>query len=523
MGAQSLAWSSPRAWAIAACLGGLVGCTNPNATPPAEGSWVEILEMEVSPDALAVEDLPEFRTVDIRPDRLVFTFDGASPLRVDHVVGATREENQVYLRRIVELNTLADGRVEALTQPASIHEFYPKLRFIVHYRPRRGVTSTEAEGDVGGARMGSTEECTPDTAPCNLAAGTSVDGSTAGCTTSSGSDLTLEPIIEADLTADFEFDHGISVGWTSLKFEPDAVMHLDGKVRTGVRFHAASSATLSCDADFAGALFGGEAPDILLAGGVVPGLLPIPWAIKAKPIFGGTLTAHADAGQLSAHAWAEATADAEFGIRDRDEVVFEQRFGTHSEAAVTTARAGSFSAHGEITAGVQIKLTAGWEGGFDEYGVRGQAALQGEAHMTLTGTIGVNIQTEDAGCGWSAEVPWTADAKFGAKFDASGSAGLSGLGGSVDFDLPSWTPEETWEAEVFSGTLGEWAGPFPWCEMSAEECGEGAAFCHDDAYDNQVCAGMRGYRACDGTWQVQRCTCTADGWVDCGTCVMLGG
>lgn len=510
-----------RGLTVAVCLGALVSasCTQEVAGPPAEGSWVEILEMEVSPDALAVEDLAAFRAVEVLPDRLVFTFDGGSPLRVGHVVGASAGD-RMYLRRIVELHELAGGRVEAMTELAALQEFYPTLRFIVHYRPRRTSSSTRGEGDVGGAVMSATEECAPDTAPCDLTGGASVDADTAGCSTTSEQSLTFAPFVETDFDADFEFDHGIGVDWgwsPDVELEPDLVTIFDGSIRTGVRFKATAAASLSCQADFAALAGGGTAPEVVLVRGVVPGPLPIPWEVKATPIFDGQMTANADVGELSAEAWVEARGRTEFGVRDGD-LVYEPSFGVGGDAGVVTARGGALSANGSITAGVRLTLGIGWEGGFDTHGVSGEIALKGEASMALTGTLGMNLTTEDAGCAWSADFPWQAQAQLGVSFDVN----AEGEVGRFDFSVPEWSYDYTWDPYVIdSGSLGTFGGTFAWCEMQPVTCGEGAAACHDDYYDNTVCAGMQGSRACDGG-QYQRCTCTAEGWVDCGACMPAG-
>jgi hypothetical protein len=184
------------------------GCSNDVAPP--SGSWVEIVELETAENALDVEALPSFESVQVLEDRLRFRFDGASPLLVGHVVAGNTTDG--YLRRIESITELPDGTVEAMTRQASLIEYYPRLRVIFHYRPVRVDEPTIADPGVAVAAVGGCE----DTTPCEISGGRTWGDETAGCSAEYGASLSMGPFVETDLTADFEFDHGINIDGPSV-------------------------------------------------------------------------------------------------------------------------------------------------------------------------------------------------------------------------------------------------------------------------------------------------------------------
>lgn len=497
----------------AALLGGVLisstGCSNDVTTPV--GSYVEIIELEQAADAVDVEALPSFRSVQVLADRLVFQFDGASPLVVGHVVAGNTTDG--YLRRIEAITELPDGSIEAMTRQAALPEFYPQMHVVFHYRPMRvdETTVPEMPGVASAALGGGCE----DTTPCDITGGESWGSEAAGCSAEYGAGLEIGPFVETDLTADFEFDHGIdidgpSVGWSgvslgSVSFEPDAYFVIDGSIRAGVRMGGSASAQLSCDADFAALLGGGEAPEVTLA---VVTLGPIPITLSAVPVLNGTFSAAADVGSFSAEAGAEASANIEFGIQDGEDHIDGPTFEFDSFAEVTTARAGALSANASIEAGLELRLQIGWDfsvGPADvDLGVVGTVAL--------TGTLGADFTADTGGCSWNVDIPWSCGVGFGIGVELA--AGAFG----ADFD---WSREHEWpRIELASGSLGSLGGSLPWCGGSGTMCDEGAPSCTDELLDNGVCDGMMGFQACAGG-QFQRCTCTAGGWTACGACMSL--
>ena len=496
--------TTSRAIAFTGALLMLAGCTNPPVAPT-EGSWIEILEIEESPDALDVEKLPEFRNVEELPDRLVFRFQGQSPLRVGHVVGGSGPGREGYLRRIVSLEELPDGRVEAMTEQATLHDYYPRLHFIAHYNPRLVDTPTRVElGDVAGTTMGLGESC-EDTRPCDISGGRSFGSDAAGCSAEYGANIFAGPFVETDFSAELEFDHGISIA--PPRFKPDAYIVMDGNVRAGVRLSGTAAAQLTCNADFAALLGGGEAPQIQLAFLQVG---PIPITISATPILEGAISVAADVGEFNAEAGAEATAHAEFGFKDGDSHL-EQEFEFEPFATVTTGRAGALSAHAEVTAGVEIELQVG----YDFEAGPAEIDLGAVGTVAIRGTLGADFTAETAGCSWSVDVPWSCEVEFGIGFDATAGIDLGWFGdASID-----WTPEHNWDPiTIAEGSLGSLGGDLPWCGMTPTECGDGGAVCNDDLLDNGVCEGMQGFQSCGGG-EYQRCTCTAGGWTSCGACM----
>lgn len=486
---------------------GTAGCSNEVAAPAA-GSWVEIIALEQADDALDVEAFAGFESVQVLDDRLRFRFAGPSPLVVGHVVAGNTTDG--YLRRIESITELPDGTVEAMTRQATVPEYYSQLHVIFHYRPVRVDEATIA--DVPGVATAALGGC-DDTTPCEISGGRSWGDDTAGCTAAYGASLHIGPFVETDLTADFEFDHGIEIEgprvWRprlgSVSFNPDAYFVIDGSVRAGVRMSGTASAQLSCNADFAALLGGGEAPEITLAAVAIG---PIPVTLSATPILNGTFEAAADVGEFSAEAGAEASAEIEFGIRDGEPHVQGPTFEFDPFAEVTTARAGALSAHGEIEAGLQLRLQIGWDfsvGPADvDLGVVGT--------VDLTGTLAADFTADAGGCSWSVDIPWSCDVQFGVGLDLS--AGAFGL----EFD---WSKEHQWdEINLASGSLGSLGGSLPWCGGTMTMCTEGGVSCTDELLDNGICDGMMGFRACSGG-QYQRCTCAGGGWTSCGTCMSL--
>lgn len=512
-----LRWGRPAGLPVALLLT-IAGCTNEPAT--GQGSWVEILEIEQAENALDVENHPDFVDVEEHPDRLIFRFDGESPLRINHIVGASGPDRAGYLRRVVALNELPDGRIEAMTEQAFLSDYYPTLHFIVHYDPVRVDTPHVVDlGDgVGGSTMGLGEGC-EDRRPCDITGGQTWGDETAGCTAAYGGTIFAGPFVEADFTAELEFDHGISI--VPPEFKPDAYFVLDGNVRAGLRLEGTGSAELSCDADFAALLGGGEAPQIRLAFLQVG---PIPITISATPVLSGQVSAAADVGEFSAEAGAEATAMAEFGFQDGG-THMEQEFTFEPFADVTTSRAGALSAHAQVTVGIELELQVGYD--FDAG--PGEVDLGGVGTVDIVGTLGADFMADGAGCSWNVEIPWSCDLTLGVGFDATASVetpevcapGFLGGGciggGDVGID---WTPSHDWATiNIAEGSLGSLGGPLPWCGMAPEECDAGGAACMDDLLANSICAGMQGFQSCGGGLY-QRCTCTSGGsWSDCGACM----
>jgi hypothetical protein len=473
----------------------IAGCTN--SPPESTGSWVEILQIEQSPDAVDVESLDTFQSVTVMPDRLVFRFEGGvHPLHRFSVVAGNSMGG--YLRRVDTVTTLPDGSVEATTIPADIDEYYNRLNFIFHYRPRRAEDVRLA--DIEGAAVMAASSC-EDTTPCEISGGRQFGSETAGCSLDYGGNFFFGPFVETDLTVDFPFDAGVDVDISafppgvSVDFEPTAYFDVEGQVRAGVRLSGTAAASMSCNADFAALLGGGEAPEITLA--VVP-IGPIPVTLSATPILNGTITGAADVGEFSAEAGATASAQFAFGVREGDEYQDGPNFMFDPFAEVTTARAGALSASANIEAGLQLKLAVGWS--FD-IPVVGDIGLDVAGTVDITGNLGVDFNADAGGCAWNVDVPWDAGVAFG-----------------VEAQLASWSWDHQWPRIVIaSGSLGTLSGELPWCGGSPM-C-MGAPACTDALLDNGVCAGAMGFRSCGGG-MYQRCTCQAGGsWTSCGSCL----
>jgi len=469
----------PTAIAALLALTLAAGCSN---APPPQGSWIEIRRLEESPNAVDVEGLPAFRSVTVMPDRLVFVFDGASPLAVGNVVAGRHMGG--YQRRITALGVLPDGSVEAMTALATLDEYYTDIAFVFHYQPVR-VPAGGVPQVPGVVTSPLTTVSCEDTTPCEVTGGHSWGDGTAGCTLSYGAGMYLGPFLTTDLDGTtFEFDPDLP--WFS---RPTAYFHLQGEVRAGVRVSGSAAASLTCTADFA-ALLG--APEITLA---CVSVGPVPVCMTATPILNGEIGASIDAGEFTAEAGVQATVTAEFGF-DHGAAIDPPRrtFGFEPFAEATTARAGAFSAHASLTAGVDIRLVVG---------VPELVSAWGGA--AITGTLGVEWTAPAQGCEWTASFPWSADVQL----EAGAQIGHAPLEWSDSWSGPSFN--------VASGSLGSLGGRFPLCTAVTPSACTGTP-CLDALYATQICDGMSGFQGCaGGTYQL--CTCTAGSWTSCGACM----
>lgn len=456
------------------------GCTND--TPI--GSWVEIIEADLSDDALLVEDESSFVSVTVEADRLTFTFDGASPLRVGHVVAGDPDgAGPYYLRRITALEEVG-GLVIATTEPAGASDFYDELHFIFHYRPVQvdGSRYIAGVGDVAG-RVEALEGC-EDRSPCTITGGREWFGGDAGCTLTGTATMSVEPYVTTDFTADFEFSlRGRTV-----------VLDLGGSAEVGIRATAGGAAELTCTADFAAILGVGE---ITLAVFTVG---PIPGRITATPILEGNFRVWADAGEYSLTAGMRAGMDMSLGYR-RGWVDPTPTFSRSEFMTMTTERAGGAGLRAELTAGVELAVVFGGRIGW------GWASVSAEARfgVPITGTLGIeaDLVEEAIGCGWQGQVDWSFD-----------------VGANISIDITVWSGERNFGPyEIASGVLGTFGGRFPWCSGTMTEC-TGPATCLDDVISIDVCEGHMGYTLC-GTGMARFCVCASSGWESCSSCQML--
>lgn len=468
---------------------------------PEQGSWVEVREAELAEDALLIEDHAAFVSVEREWDRLRFTLRGESPLRAGMVVAGNGDG--FYLRRITRIEE-SGGELIAHTEAAHIDELYHRLSIVAHYRPRRSdaVPVTTYEGDVGMSR-GSLTDC-EDSAPCTVTGGEPAGNDTIGCSGSAGGGLSFEPYVTPDIDADVEFDVSPRFGLPPV--EITSAVTVTGSIEAGVLVSGGAAAQLSCDADFAAALGGGEAPEVTLWAFAIG---PIPARLVARPVAEGQLEAEADVGVFAAQAGVRVGVTSELGMRDNSILDPIPDVTLDTFAGVSTEQSGGLRASASLTIGMELALVAG--GDITIPVIDEDVTAEIEAGLRLTGTLGVGFDTDDRGCNWSGSVDWSLDGSAFASFDFEVI--------SEDQEFGPWT--------LASGTLGEFGGAFPWCGGSnGGECTvTGPSFgassgCMDDVFDVAVCEGQSGYFRC-GSGAAQRCTCSSGAWTDCSPCMAI--
>ncbi|AKF03627.1 hypothetical protein DB32_000776 [Sandaracinus amylolyticus] len=469
------------------------GCSNDTNEPAHRGSWVEIQEVELTADALDVESLDAFESVVVEDDRLVFRFDGDSPLRVGHVVAGPSGIG--YLRKLLTVEEQADGSIVATTRDATLAEYFVTFRAIAHYDPVRVDEPIEARDGVAVESLG---DCM-DAQPCVLGGTPSFSGNPmdlAGCTGASG--FGFQPFVETDLRAmDFPIDIDVDVGITGVSASPTAYMDFDGTLRAGVHVTGDGRGQLSCMADFMAIAGGGQPPEIRLWRVIVYG---IPIELLASPVLNGELTAMGDAGPFRFTAGVQVDAAMELGLKDGEYHQVGPDVSTDPFASLTTERAGPVTTTGTLTAGAALTLSIGYRWKRSGFTINVGAAFTAE----LTGSVGVELSMDTNGCDWTAEFPWAIE------FTPSVELSLQ-----IEDIGPTWS----YEHEPFvlaEGSLGEVTGNNGRCSTAPDEC-TGPATCMDDVFDNVTCEGRHGFRSC-GEGQGEYCLCSASGWTDCSPC-----
>jgi hypothetical protein len=328
---------------------------------PSFGTHVEILrEPTLQPWARFPERHPGFRSVEVTPSTLVFTFDGASPLEVGTVVaGDARATDTPYARHIDHLEPLPDGRIRATTTPAGLTDLVRDLHVISHFRP--GEDHLPSSDDVSGRRSA-----------------LDTDLLVRGCTVGAGH---IQPHI--DVTNTFvDFDLDIS----SARVE-SATFTITGSITAGYDIESGGTATGSCTV-------GGDVGRIVL--GAIP-VGPIVLTLYASPTLGGTARLDLDAGDLHARARATIGADVELGYLDGE---WDAHYTPHltGTAEITTTRPGHILAEARLRIGARLGVAL-----YDTAGI----------WVDLTGNLQAEHATDVGTCTFTNRLTASATATFG--------------------------------------------------------------------------------------------------------------
>src|SRR5688500_8062745 len=445
------------------------GCT---AEPPEpRGSWIEVIGTpELRPFGRLPERQPGFVSAEVLPDRILYTFDASrGPGTVEPMTVIGGDTAGGYVRRVLDVRPLPDGRLEVLTEPGHLGDLYRELHLVLHYRPRhneefrsRGLQTPRG---IGAARA-ALDSC-EDSAPCSVTDGASVSISDDGVGASVSGSASIEPFVEPTFDADFSLDidagnigecalGGFGLWGDCPSPLEEALLTVDGGLTAGFRLTAGGAASLSGTVDLAGDL-----PTFTLFSATGPlGIGAL--TVEASPIVEGSLSIEADVGELTATAQVAMNAHLELGYTDGSwGASFEPTLTPF--AGVTTTRAGGLRASASVRVGVQLSVK-----------VAGLAGPYVKLTTGLTGEFGV----QPHGCTWDASVSVAAQAEFGGELEIP----------VIDVEVAS---VEIAAIEV-SADLWSTSGGVPWCS-GASTC-TGMATCHDEVFDSSVCEGSSGFQ-----------------------------
>jgi hypothetical protein len=146
-------------------IAALPGCGDdppPRSTPvpPAmEANDIRVHHLvppRLTADALNVEELPEFRSVEFvdvdtsaMRGRMRYRFAGENPIRVGHVLGGASEGG--YIVRVERVEVDSDRSVVVTVTPADLSDYFAALEFDYTYAPAEGVALPDDDAVLGAA------------------------------------------------------------------------------------------------------------------------------------------------------------------------------------------------------------------------------------------------------------------------------------------------------------------------------------------------------------------------------------
>ena len=213
--------------ATAALSGAAIGCVN-EPPPQIEEEHPEVIiteELVLTPEARQPELDTAFASIDIQTDRLIVGYRGAPmvPIAVGNIVGGN--EGDGYLRRVTGVNDLGDGRIEYLTEGATLFEFFADGTFEIRW--------------VGGAAVPEGGDGEPALADEALQLNFLRSGASPLCNAQAGGNITVTPTLTTSLTPNYR---------VSLS-ELTASATISGSVTAGVTAQANANGTFNCAAN----------------------------------------------------------------------------------------------------------------------------------------------------------------------------------------------------------------------------------------------------------------------------------
>ena len=221
------AFQASRLLLAAALAGTAIGCVNePPVQVEEEHPEVIILEELVLTEAARQVELDTaFANMDIQADRLIVGYRGAPmiPISVGNVLGGN--EGGGYIRRVIAVNDLGDGRIEYLTEEAALPDFFGAGEFEVRWVGGNAV----APGGEGDAFA---EEA--------LSLNFTRSGENRWCNAAAGGNIEVTPNLQTSISPNYR------VSFTG-GFKASAT--LSGSVTAGVTVNANANGTFNCAAN----------------------------------------------------------------------------------------------------------------------------------------------------------------------------------------------------------------------------------------------------------------------------------
>jgi hypothetical protein len=374
--------------ATAALSGTAIGCVNePPPQITEEHPEVFITEELTLTEAARQPELDTaFASIDIQADRLIVSYRGAPmiPIAVGNILGGN--EGDGYLRRVTAVNDLGNGRMEYLTEEATLPEFFADGAFDIRWV---GGTPDET-GELATEPL--SMSFLRDTRFCNAAGGASAE---------------VLPSLQTSLRPNY--------GVTFSPFTASAT--LSGSVTAGVTVNAAANGTFNCAANLGTVLTPAQLSAISWSSERtlnIGSFLRLTVTQNIQPFADVQVNGNFNTGRTTATITGRASARAGFRYADGFETIWEPSYSLTGN--FTPLEGGMAHMDASLNAGVTYRITLG------AFGV----GLNGEARLAANVAGAADVNTCD----------WTINANAGATLGLSAGA----LGRNISREWPLVSP-----------------------------------------------------------------------------------
>ncbi len=483
-------------------------CTPETPADDPEQTVEVITPIELTVRARIPENDPNFTSVEVFADRLVFHFsatpaESLEPIDLGTVgtfapvVAGSRGGG--YLREVTSVREVSPNVFEAQTGPAYLTDLIARGHFRVHHSPN---ASSYTDGENVAARA-------------ELEGGVTLlpVGLNDACEASSGGSIEVTPTLDLDVDFDIDIDIDVDtdISWSGISVSGRLVSAdfvMSGALELGAEVTASTNGTVSCEVDLVEFARdrGINVPSREWTTTFAVGVVPVVLTHEVGPTAAISISGSVETG--TATATGSVTYSISAGTRYRESTGWVEVWDPRR------ASSGSFEVGMPGTVTIEAGLSAGVEYECKIYDILGpKIGLEG----SLTGTFSSDF------CEWEGEI--------GAGISITG-------GGSIEIPVIDQTLVEfSFSQELASTTLWERMGTWPWCEdggvdagvdssvndpcESASECGAcnelaGCGFCGASG----TCMNDSRMGECGGQWAdaVFECAdCSAP--TSCGSCV----